>query len=263
MEIELRKMKVELEDTVRYRLVSEEGEIMMNDLIGSEIKLKFTGKIRCQSCREFKRKLFAQGFCYNCFMTAPEASPCVINPELCEGHLGKGRDVEWEEKNHVQPHIVYLAVASSLKIGVTRKSQVPTRWIDQGATYAIQVAETPYRKIAGDIEVALKGTFTDKTNWRAMLKDETAHHFDLEEEKWRIEELLPMDLAELMTEDDEITEINYPVLEYPEKVKSINLDKTAEVEGKLMGIKGQYLIFDEGRVMNVRKHGGYYVDFAY
>ena len=252
-------MKVNLEDVVHYKLRTENDFIEMNPLIGQHIHMRYSGKQQCASCGKFK-KLFAQGFCYDCFMKAPQASPCIINPELCEGHLGKGRDVEWEKANHVQPHYVYLAVASSLKIGVTRATQVPTRWIDQGASFAIKVAETPYRKLAGDIEVALKGTFTDKTNWRAMLKNEIGD-FDLVDEKWQIEEILPFDLAEYMTEDDEITEINYPVETYPDKIKSVGFDKEEVIEGKLLGIKGQYLLLDNNRVMNIRKHTGYHVDF--
>lgn len=262
MEIELKKMKTALDKEVQYRLVSQEQDLLINDFLGENIKLEFNGKVQCQSCRDFKKKLFAQGFCYDCFMNAPESSPCIINPELCEGHLGKGRDVKWEEKHHVQPHIVYLAVASALKIGVTRDTQVPTRWIDQGASFAIKVAEVPYRQLAGEIEVALKGTFTDKTNWREMLKNNIAD-FDLEEEKWQIEELLPSDLAEYMTEDDDITEIIYPALEFPDKVKSIGFDKAPIIEGKLMAIKGQYLILDGGRVLNIRKHSGYHVNIEY
>ena len=187
------------------------------------------------------------------------ASPCILRPELCEGHLGKGRDIEWEKANHVQPHVVYFAVASGLKVGVTRETQVPTRWIDQGASYAIKIAETPYRQLAGELEVALKGSFTDKTNWQRMLKNEIAD-YDLVEEKWELEGLLPMDLVDYMSEDDEITEINYPVLAFPDKVKSVNLDKVPEVEQQLLGIKGQYLIFDDNKVLNVRKFEGYHVE---
>ena len=261
MEIKLNKMKTTLKDVVEYQLIENDLVVNMNGLIGKKISMRYNGKQQCAACSEFK-KLFAQGFCYRCFTKAPEASPCIINPEMCEGHLGKGRDLAWEEENHVQPHFVYLAVASSLKIGVTRAVQVPTRWIDQGASYAIKVAETPHRKLAGDIEVALKGTFTDKTNWRAMLKNEIAD-FDLEEEKWRIEELLPMDMADYLTEDDEITYIEYPVEKFPEKVISVNLEKKPELEGVLSGIKGQYLIFEDNRVINLRKYKGYYVDLEY
>lgn len=259
MQIKLSKMKAALEDQVQYTLKGEAENIDMNQLLGQKIKMTYMQKQQCASCGK-EKKLFAQGFCYDCFMNAPEAAPCIINPELCEGHLGKGRDVEWEKAHHVQPHVVYLAVASALKVGVTRETQVPTRWIDQGASFAIKLAEVPYRKLAGDIEVALKGTFTDKTNWRAMLKNEIGD-FDLEEEKWQCEELLPNDLSDYMSEDDDIIEINYPVLEFPKKVKSIGFDKQLIIEGQLLGIKGQYLLLDDNRVINIRKHTGYYVDF--
>lgn len=256
----LEKMKVKLEDVVQYSLKTDAGEIALNEKIGNPIKLTFSGVTECIACHQ-KKKLFAQGFCYDCFMNAPESSPCIINPEFCEGHLGKGRDLAWEEKNHVQPHVVYLAVASGLKIGVTRETQVPTRWIDQGASFAIRVAEVPYRQLAGQIEVALKQTFTDKTNWQRMLKNEIGD-FDLETEKWQIDELLPNDLSQYMSENDDIIEINYPVLQYPQKIKSIGFDKTPVIEGTLLGIKGQYLLFDGDRVMNMRKHTGYHIEIA-
>ena len=150
-------------------------------------------------------------------------------------------------------------MSSGLKIGVTRETQIPTRWIDQGASFAIRVAEVPYRQLAGKIEVALKQTFTDKTNWQRMLKNEIGY-FDLETEKWQIEVLLPNDLSQYMSENDDITAINYPVLQFPSKIKSIGFDKTPLIEGTLLGIKGQYLLFDGDRVMNMRKHTGYHIE---
>jgi len=261
MEIRLHKMRTSLEDEVKYTMRNGDEIIEMNDLIGQDVQLKFEGKTQCNSCGKFK-KIFAQGFCYDCFMNAPEASECIISPELCKAHLGEGRDIEWEKNHHLKPHFVYLAVASSLKVGVTRDTQIPTRWIDQGASYAIKIAETPYRQLAGEIEVALKTEFTDKTNWRRMLKNEIAD-FDLEEEKWRLEEVLPTNLSQYMTEDDEIIQINYPVLKFPDKIKSIGFDKVANIEGQLLGIKGQYLLLDGDRVLNIRKHEGYYVDMRF
>lgn len=261
MELKISKMRAQLNDVVQYQLIDQNISIDINELVGQPIRMAFTGKTQCMSCGDYK-KLFAQGFCYDCFTNAPEAAPCIINPELCEAHLGKGRDPEWEEDHHNQPHVVYLAVSSAVKIGVTRALQVPTRWIDQGASFAIKVAEVPYRRLAGEIEVALKGTFTDKTPWQRMLKNEVAD-VDLEEIKWSIEEILPMDLGEFMTEDDEIWEINYPVIEYPQKVKSLGFDKQEVIEGKLMGVKGQYFLLDDNRVVNIRKHEGYFIDFNY
>lgn len=254
----LRKMRVTLSDQINYTLTTDTEPLNMNQLVGQPIKLVHEKVTQCTNCSSFK-KLFAQGFCYDCFTNSAAASPCIIKPELCEGHLGKGRDAQWEKDHHVQPHFVYLAVASGLKVGVTRSTQVPTRWIDQGASYAIRVAETPYRQLAGEIEVALKNTFTDKTNWRRMLKNEIGD-FDLEEEKWQLEEILPADLAQYMTEDDEIVELNYPVLKYPEKIKSVGFDKHPVIEGILNGIKGQYLLLDDDRVLNIRKHEGYHVN---
>jgi hypothetical protein len=259
--IRLNKMRVELADEVQYYLGEVDTEVHMNTLIGQPIRLHFDGVTQCANCNELK-KLFAQGFCYNCFTTSAAASPCIIKPELCRGHLGEGRDVAWEEKNHVQPHFVYLAVASGVKVGVTRKTQVPTRWIDQGASFAIRVAETPYRQLAGEIEVALKDRFTDKTNWRKMLMNEIPE-VDLEDEKWSIEELLPADLGQYMTEDDEIITINYPVEKYPTKVKSVGFDKLPTIEGVLHGIKGQYLLLDGDRVLNMRKHTGYHIQLDF
>lgn len=262
MKLRLHKMNTTLDDVVKYSLKADDIEINMNDLVGHNIKLTFTGSTQCMSCQKVSNKLFAQGFCYDCFMNVPQAAECIIKPELCRAHLGEGRDVEWEKKHHLQPHVVYFAVASSLKVGVTRSTQVPTRWIDQGASQAIKIAEVPYRQLAGEIEVALKSSFTDKTNWRRMLKNEIGD-FDLEEEKWRLEELLPDDLSQYMTEDDEIVSINYPVIDFPEKVVSVGFDKLPEIEGKLMGIKGQYLLLDQNRVLNILKHEGYIVNLTF
>lgn len=254
------------EDIVQYtlRLYNEQGVLVdllpMNDLLGKEIRLRHTGKIHCVNCGVRTKKSFGQGFCYSCFVSAPESSECIIKPELCRGHLGEGRDTEWEESNHNQPHFVYLAVSDVVKVGVTRSTQIPTRWIDQGAAYAIRLAEVPYRQLAGLIEVALKSEFTDKTNWRKMLQNDIDDGIDLVQVKWELEELLPNDFSQYMTEDDEIITLHYPVLEFPKKVTSIGFDKEPEIHGVIQGIKGQYLILDHGRVLNIRKHNGYEIE---
>lgn len=255
----IRKMKTQLDDEIQYRLSLSE-EVNMNDFVGKEIEIFWNGVINCRKCGVVTKKTFGEGFCFSCFSSAPEAAECIVRPELCRAHLGEGRDPEWEEKNHNQPHVVYLALSSAVKVGVTRATQVPTRWIDQGASAAIRLAETPNRYEAGRIEVALKEFFTDKTSWQRMLKNEVDESIDLEEEKWSLEDHLPADIIEFFSENDEIIELNFPVLEYPEKVTSLSLDKTATISGKLMGIKGQYLIFEGGKVFNVRRHTGYYVE---
>lgn len=256
----LRKMKVRLDEEIQYTLNLSE-DILLNDFIGNEIRLEWNGIINCSVCDKVTKKSFGQGFCYSCFVNAPESAECIIRPELCRAHLGEGRDPEWEEKHHNKPHVVYLAASSAVKVGITREDQVPTRWIDQGASSAIRLAETPNRFEAGRIEVALKEFFTDKTNWRKMLKNDIDEDIDLEEEKWSLEEHLPSDIVELFSEDDEIIELNYPVVEYPEKVKSLSFDKTNVISGKLMGIKGQYLLFENDEVLNIRKHTSYHVTF--
>jgi hypothetical protein len=258
MEGNLKKMKTLIGEPINYSLLLNE-EVHLNQLIGKEVQLLWTGRINCRKCNKEIKKTFGEGFCYECFVTAPEAAECILRPELCKAHLGIGRDLEWEEKNHNQPHVVYLAASSAIKVGITRLTQVPTRWIDQGASEAIIIAKTPNRFEAGRIEVELKSLYTDKTSWQRMLKNEIDESIDLEEEKWQLEEQMPADITDFFTEDDEVVELHYPVIEYPTKVKSIKLDRETDFKAVLKGIKGQYLIFDEGRVMNVRSHTGYNV----
>jgi len=254
------KMKVDLDSPVRYQLPIGDEFVAMNDLIGKEIHLKFNNQINCISCGRKTNKSFAQGFCYPCFMESPDVSECIIRPELCLAHEGKGRDPEWEREHHLQEHFVYLAISSGLKVGVTRSTQVPTRWIDQGASKAMCFAKVPNRYLAGCIEVALKEHVSDRTNWQRMLKNEILEA-DLYEEKGKMAELLPEELTQyVLPGDPDITEIDYPVNTYPEKVKSVGFDKLPEISGYLDGIKGQYLIFDDGRVLNIRKHTGYVID---
>jgi hypothetical protein len=254
----LSKMKVELHDEVQYTLRLS-SDLCVNDFIGTVISLNWNGKITCTACGKNTKKSFGDGFCYPCFVSAPEATECTIRPELCRAHLGEGRDPVWENTHHNVPHFVYLADSDTVKVGVTRAGQIPTRWIDQGAKAGIRLAETPNRYEAGRLEVALKAFFTDKTNWQRMLKNELDSSIDLVEEKWNLHDQLPSDLTQFFTEDDEVIEINYPVLSYPEKVKSLSFDKTPIIEGKLMGVKGQYLIFENGDALNLRKHTGYVV----
>lgn len=253
------KMRTELATPVNYFLPVGSNEIVMNELIGHEISMNFTGQINCISCGKQTKTSFNQGFCYNCLQTAPEASESVIRPELSKAHLGMARDMEWAEKHDLIDHFVYLAVSGDIKVGVTRHHQVPTRWIDQGASAAIKVAITPNRHIAGVIEVFLKKHFTDKTDWRAMLKNEIAVNFNLLEEKEKVYSLLPSELKKYFNKDNEITEIEYPVITFPKTIKSVGFDKTPKIEGKLTGIKGQYLIFQDDSVLNIRKHNGYFL----
>ncbi|MFK7920809.1 MAG: DUF2797 domain-containing protein [Bacteroidia bacterium] len=255
-------MSSQLGDTVQYSLTLGEDTFLVNDWIGKQIKLSFDGQINCRICGLKIKKPYGQGFCYPHFRDAPENAPCIIRPELCEGHLGIGRDPEWEKKHHVQPHVVYLALTSGIKVGVTRGDQVPTRWIDQGAWKAVQIANVPYRRLAGEIEVALKDHMSDKTNWRRMLSNQMNTEIDINEEIEKAKALLPAEYQEYIVPQSEIIEINYPVEAYPEKVKSLKFDKIPEITGTLQGIRGQYLILDEGRVINLRSHTSYMIEWS-
>lgn len=257
----LDKMKTHLGQSVEYTLQLGTDAIAMNDLLGTKITLRHTGKISCVNCGRITKKAFGQGFCYPCFMNSAENSECIVRPELCRGHLGEGRDVEWEKSHHVQPHYVYLALSNAVKVGVTRATQVPYRWMDQGASQGILLAEVPYRQLAGVIEVELKKYLSDKTNWQRMLKNEIAADVDLKERKYAAADLLPEELKQYLCINDTITEIRYPVLRFPEKVKSVSLEKQPEISGVLTGIKGQYLLFEGGMVSNIRNQSGYEVEF--
>ena len=257
------KMHTEPVSPIRYFLPVGENEVKMNDLIGKKISMRFSGQINCISCGKQTRRSFNQGFCYNCQQTAPEASESIVRPELSKAHFGIARDIEWAEKYDLIEHVVYLAASSELKVGVTRHHQIPTRWIDQGASYAVKLAKTPNRHIAGVIEVFLKKYYTDRTRWQAMLKNQVPEGIDILEEKKKIEQLLPLGLRKYVDPDNTIARLDYPVQQYPEKITSLGFDKQPLVEGVLTGIKGQYLIFNNTNVLNVRKHNGYWVEINF
>ena len=256
----LLKMETKLAKPVEYELPIGDELVYMNNLIGKYIVFKWEKEIYCVACGRKTSKSFAQGFCYPCFLSAPETSECILRPELCQAHEGIARDMDWAENHCLQEHFVYLAISSGVKVGVTRSAQIPTRWIDQGAWQAIRLAQTPNRYTAGLIEVVLKQHISDRTQWQRMLKNQLIEGVDLKEKKKEMIAHLAPELQNYESEDNEITEITYPVTEYPEKVKSLSFDKLEEITGRLWGIKGQYLIFDDGTVLNMRKHTGYLVE---
>ena len=247
---------------VQYFLRLGDDKVPVNTLVGNKIKLQWTGKIFCTVCGKKTSKSFGEGMCYNCFANAPDNAECILRPELCEAHLGKGRDPDWENRNHLKPHFVYLALTNTVKVGVTREGQIPTRWIDQGAHKGIILAETPYRQLAGFIEVVLKDHLSDKTNWQRMLRNESSNGIDLLEEKKRIIQLIPEHFQQYKSANDEVVEIIYPVEEYPVKVTSLSFEKMPIIEMKLVGIRGQYFIFENGYVMNIRSKSGYEVELS-
>ena len=255
----LLKMKSEPGDVVHYYLDLDDQNIAVNEQIGKEVSIQYQHQINCIRCGRKTNKSFFQGFCYPCFINAPEADECILRPEKCMAHEGISRDMEWSKIHCLTDHYVYLALSSGLKVGVTRNTQIPTRWIDQGAFQAVKIARTPNRHMAGLIEVDLKKNFADKTYWQRMRKNQQPTDIDLLEEKQKAYELVEKEHKSYFIEDDEVTEMVYPVKTYPTKVKSVSLDKTGHFRGRLVGVKGQYLIFEGGYVFNVRKHNGYLV----
>lgn len=253
----LTKMQTENGSPIQYYLVFENDFLNVNQLLDKHIRISFVG-YQCLNCK-LSKKIYRQGFCYDCFFEIPQAADWVIRPELSKAHLGQeDRDLEYEKKVQLQPHVVYLANSSTVKVGVTRKSQVPTRWIDQGAHEAIEIVEVPNRYLAGITEVALKDHVGDKTNWRSMLKNDIKDE-DLVDWRFKLKEFIPEEAMPYFLENNTETHLEFPVLQYPEKPKSLNLDKTPRYEGTLKGIKGQYLIFEDNTVFNVRSNEGYVV----
>ena len=257
----LTKMQTEFSNPIQYYLVFENSFLSLNQLLDKSFEINFEG-YQCLNCGK-KKKIFRQGFCYDCFMGSAAAGDWIMKPELSTAHLDiEDRDLAYEKKVQLQPHIVYLALSSEVKVGVTRKTQVPTRWIDQGAIQAIPIVEVPNRYLAGITEVALKEHYADKTNWQKMLKNEIPK-VDLLEEKLSLKDYIPNEVQEFYdTNNSNIYQLEYPVLEYPKKVNSLNLDKSPNFSGKLTGIKGQYLIFEDGTVFNVRTFEGYVVKIS-
>ena len=251
----LKKMMTENLQPINYFLDVESGFLHLNQLLGKTIRVEHSGS-QCLNCG-LSKPIFRQGHCQSCFFDSPATGDWIMRPELSKAHLGQeDRDLEYESKMQLQPHTVYLALSSHLKVGVTRKSQLPTRWIDQGAHQATIILEVPNRHLAGVGEVALKNFFSDKTNWRKMLQN-NAEAVDWEKARNLALDSIPNDLKPyVVRETTEIQSLTFPVLQYPEKVKSLNLSKTPLYEGKLMGIKGQYLIFEDATVFNVRSNEG-------
>ncbi len=256
----LTKMETEFSHPIQYYLVFDNDFLNMNQLLDKTITIDFVG-YQCLNCG-LNKPIYRQGFCKSCFFDIPQAADWIMRPELSTAHLDKeDRDLAYEKKVQLQPHIVYLANSSNVKVGVTRKSQVPTRWIDQGAHEAIEIVEVPNRYLAGITEVALKDHVSDKTNWRTMLKNDIVDE-NLVEWRERLKQYIPDEAKDYFIETNAETNIDFPVLQYPDKPNSLNLDKTPSYTGVLKGIKGQYLIFEDQTVFNIRGSEGYVVSIS-
>lgn len=253
----LTKMASEFSHPIQYYLVFENDFIHMNQLLDKTITIDFVG-YQCLNC-SFNKPIYRQGFCKSCFFDIPQAADWIMKPELSTAHLDiQDRDLDFEKMVQLKPHVVYLANSSNIKVGVTRKSQVPTRWIDQGAHEAIEIVEVPNRYLAGITEVALKNYVGDKTNWRTMLRNDIVDE-NLVAWRERLMQYIPEEAIEYYLANNKETNIEFPVLQYPERPRPLNLEKTPNYQGVLKGIKGQYLIFEDQTVFNIRGNEGYVI----
>ena len=267
----LNKMHARLESTVQYELPLSDQRIALNPLLGKVIKLTFTGNIRCVHCSRTIKKSFNQGYCYPCFISLAQCDMCIMKPETCHYEAGTCREPSWGEEFCFKPHIVYLANSSGIKVGITRQTQIPTRWIDQGAVQALPIFKVQSRYMAGLIEIAIAKHVSDKTSWQQMLKNHV-DPLDLADKRDELVSKCDVELTEIIKRfglqaieflvDESSVDICFPVDTYPVKIKSFNLDKNPEVCGILQGVKGQYLLLDTG-VINIRKFSGYEVEFAF
>ncbi len=265
----LRKMTTDLQATVQYHLPIADQLIALNPLIGKPIKLTFTGTIECIHCQRSMKKSFNQGYCYPCFRSLAQCDLCIMKPETCHYEAGTCRDPAWGDEFCFQAHYVYLANSSGIKVGITRHTQIPTRWMDQGAVQALPILKVQSRFISGLAEVVIAEHVSDKTSWQRMLKN-LQEPVDLVTKRDELLVTCQAPIAALIERfgeqsiefltDAAVVDINYPVEQYPSKVKSFNFDKQPAVEGVLQGIKGQYLLLDTG-VINIRKFTGYEIEF--
>jgi len=260
------KMSASLETpTVQYAFRLGDTEVPVNPLIGSTLRLEYLGAIHCTHCGRKTKTSFSQGYCYPCMTKLAQCDVCIMSPERCHYDAGTCRDPSWGEQFCMTDHVVYLANSSGVKVGITRATQLPTRWLDQGASQALPIVRVATRQQSGFVEDLLRTQVADRTNWRALLKGD-AEPVDLLSVRDQLFESCAEGMNELQARfglqavqpllDVEPVEIRYPVERYPTKIVSFNLDKNPIVEGTLMGIKGQYLIFDTG-VINIRKYTAY------
>ncbi|GLR72677.1 DUF2797 domain-containing protein [Agaribacter marinus] len=271
----VRKMHVAANDEgdVEYILPIGEHRVGLNALLGKVITIRSLKQIHCVHCGRKTNKSFSQGYCFPCMRSLAQCDTCIIKPEKCHYEEGTCREPQWGEDNCLQDHFVYLANTGAVKVGITRhvSEGVSSRWIDQGATQAMAIYRVKNRKMSGLVETAIAKHISDKTNWRTMLKGDYAS-INLKDTWQSLKPLVSLEIdsivnafgADSLTElSSEPVEIGFPVQQHPIKIKSVNLDKVEEIQGTLLGIKGQYLMFDGDRVFNVRNASGYSINLAH
>ncbi|THG85253.1 DUF2797 domain-containing protein [Pseudomonas sp. A-1] len=261
----LTKMAVRLDAPVQYALRLDDRELPLNPLIGQRLRLEYLGAIHCSHCGRRTKKSYAQGYCYPCMTRLAQCDSCIMSPEKCHYEAGTCREPSWGEQFCMTDHVVYLANSSGVKVGITRATQLPTRWLDQGASQALPILRVATRQQSGLVEDLLRSQVADRTNWRALLKGD-AEPVDLPAVREQLFDTCREGLEALQQRfglqaiqplaEASVVEMRYPVAAYPAKIASFDLDKNPVVEGTLQGIKGQYLIFDTG-VINIRKYTAY------
>lgn len=266
----LSKMAARLDAPVQYAFRLDEQEVPVNRLIGSHLRLEYLGAIHCTHCGRKTKTSFSQGYCYPCMQKLAQCDICIMSPERCHYDAGTCREPSWGDQFCMTDHVVYLANSSGVKVGITRATQVPTRWLDQGASQALPILRVATRQQSGFVEDLLRTQVADKTNWRALLKGDAAP-VDLPAIRDQLFDSCGAGLQDLQQRfgiqaiqplsDPQPVEIAYPIEAYPAKISSFNLDKNPIAEGTLIGIKGQYLMFDTG-VINIRKYTGYQLAVA-
>ncbi|WP_095155679.1 DUF2797 domain-containing protein [Pseudomonas sp. Irchel 3E13] len=262
----IRKMTARLETpVVQYAFRLDDVEVPVNPMLGQTVRLEYLGAIHCSHCGRKTKTSFSQGYCYPCMTKLAQCDVCIMSPERCHYDAGTCREPSWGEQFCMTDHVVYLANSSGIKVGITRATQLPTRWLDQGASQALPILRVATRQQSGLVEDLLRSQVADRTNWRALLKGD-AEAVDLVAVREQIFASCADGLKALQERfglhaiqplhDGQPLEIRYPVEAYPSKIVSFNLDKNPVAEGTLLGIKGQYLIFDTG-VINIRKYTAY------
>ena len=236
------------------------NEILISDLIGREFKLEFTQKIFCLECGRKTNKSFNQGYCFPCFRKLACCDLCILKPQLCHFSKGTCREPDWAQDNCLQPHFVYLANSSNLKVGITRERKLLERWGDQGAIAGIPFAKVPERKIAGLLEVLVAKGLSDKTDWRALIT-KAGDKIDFLPHLEAIRQLVSgTEFEQYLLSPKECQEryqeFLYPVRNYLAKAKLHDLEKEPKSTATLEGVRGQYLIFSD-RAINMRKYQGY------
>lgn len=259
------KMRIALDAPAQYSLRLNDAQYALNPLIGQTVRLEFLGSIHCTHCDRVTKKSFAQGYCWPCFSKLAQCDSCIMSPEKCHYEAGTCRDPQWAQDFCMTDHFVYLANSTGVKVGITRRSQLPTRWLDQGAIQAVPIFRVATRQQSGFVEDVLRSQVADRTNWRTLLKGDVepvdliaireqllercAEPLQALQQRFGLQAIQPIT-------DVDVLEMAYPVEAYPAKISSFNLDKKPVAEGTLIGIKGQYLLFDTG-VINIRKYTSY------